>query len=132
MSLTVAWADFSFSFPFKGKIFFLTFFFVIGQNDSKAHFFTIFLTLKSMLMPKMSFSARSTVVSSKPVMTKHPKSANQFQLYALPLLRFFSQVSVFCSNTDDKGKGKAIPLQSWTGPESSRRLRLSDFKTIGT
>jgi hypothetical protein len=31
-----------------------------------------------------------------------------------------------------KGKGKAIPLQAWTGPEGSRRLRLSDFKTIGT
>jgi hypothetical protein len=28
--------------------------------------------------------------------------------------------------------GKAIPLQSWTGPERSRRLRLPDFKTIGT
>jgi len=31
-----------------------------------------------------------------------------------------------------KGKGKAIPIQAWTGPEVSRRLRLPDFKTIGT
>jgi len=31
-----------------------------------------------------------------------------------------------------KGKGKAIPLQAWTGNEGSRRLRLPDFKTIGT
>jgi len=31
-----------------------------------------------------------------------------------------------------KGKGKIIPLQAWTGPEGSRRLRLPDFKTIGT
>jgi hypothetical protein len=31
-----------------------------------------------------------------------------------------------------KGKGKAIPLQVWTGPEGFRRLRLLDFKTIGT
>ena len=31
-----------------------------------------------------------------------------------------------------KGKGKAIPLQAWTGPEGSRMLRLSDFKTIDT
>jgi hypothetical protein len=30
------------------------------------------------------------------------------------------------------GKGKAIPFQDWTGPEGSRRLRLPDFKTIGT
>jgi hypothetical protein len=29
-------------------------------------------------------------------------------------------------------KGKAIPLQAWTGPEGSRRLRLPDFRTIGT
>jgi hypothetical protein len=31
-----------------------------------------------------------------------------------------------------KDKGKAIPLQAWTGPEGSSRLRLPDFKTIGT
>jgi hypothetical protein len=31
-----------------------------------------------------------------------------------------------------KGKGKAIPLRVLTGPEGSRRLRLPDFKTIGT
>jgi hypothetical protein len=29
-------------------------------------------------------------------------------------------------------KGKAIPLQTWTGREGSRRLRLPDFKIIGT
>jgi len=29
-------------------------------------------------------------------------------------------------------KRKVIPLQAWTGPEGSRRLRLPDFKTIGT
>jgi hypothetical protein len=27
---------------------------------------------------------------------------------------------------------KAISVQTWTGPEGSRRLRLPDFKTIGT
>jgi hypothetical protein len=31
-----------------------------------------------------------------------------------------------------KSKGKAIPLQAWTGPEDSKRLRLPDLKTIGT
>jgi len=31
-----------------------------------------------------------------------------------------------------KIKGKAIPLQAWTGREASRRLRFPDFKTIGT
>ena len=28
--------------------------------------------------------------------------------------------------------GKAIPLQVWAGPEGSRRLRLPNFKTVGT
>jgi hypothetical protein len=33
---------------------------------------------------------------------------------------------------EGKGKGKEIPLQALTGPEGSSRLRLPDFKTIGT
>jgi len=28
-----------------------------------------------------------------------------------------------------KGKGKAVPLQAWTGPEGSKKLRFSDFMT---
>jgi len=32
----------------------------------------------------------------------------------------------------DLDKGKAIPLQVWTGPEGSRRMSLPEFKTIGT
>jgi hypothetical protein len=43
-------------------------------------------------------------------------------------LRQFQAVILF----PVKGKGKALPLQARTGPESSRRLRHSDFKTIGT
>jgi len=30
------------------------------------------------------------------------------------------------------GKGKAIPLEAWTGPEGSRKLSFPDFKIIGT
>jgi hypothetical protein len=30
------------------------------------------------------------------------------------------------------GKGKAIPLQAWTDPEGSRRLRLPYFRKINT
>ena len=29
-------------------------------------------------------------------------------------------------------KGKAIPLQAWTDPEGSRKMRLPDLKTVGT
>ena len=28
-----------------------------------------------------------------------------------------------------KGKGKAVPLQAWDGPEGSRKLRFPDFMT---
>jgi hypothetical protein len=31
-----------------------------------------------------------------------------------------------------KGKSKAVPLQTWSGPKDSRRLRFPDFKTIVT
>jgi len=31
-----------------------------------------------------------------------------------------------------KDRGKTITFQAWTGPEGSRKLRLPDFKTIGT
>jgi hypothetical protein len=40
------------------------------------------------------------------------------------------QIQVFCRVTPFKGK--AIPLQAWTGPEGSRKLRLPHFKTVGT
>ena len=28
-----------------------------------------------------------------------------------------------------KGKSKAVPLQAWSGPEGSRKLRFPDFMT---
>ena len=28
-----------------------------------------------------------------------------------------------------KGKGKSVPLQAWSGPEGSRKLRFPDFTT---
>jgi len=40
--------------------------------------------------------------------------------------------SLYCLRYFGLGKGKATPLQAWTGPEGSRRLRFPDFKTIGT
>jgi hypothetical protein len=39
---------------------------------------------------------------------------------------------IMCKYMVTQSGHKAIPLQAWTGPEGSRRLRLPDFKTIGT
>jgi len=30
----------------------------------------------------------------------------------------------------EQGKGKSVPIQAWTGPEGSRRLRIPDFITM--
>ena len=30
---------------------------------------------------------------------------------------------------NSKGKGKAVPLQAWSGPQGSRKLRFPDFMT---
>jgi hypothetical protein len=36
----------------------------------------------------------------------------------------FARVGKSCN-----GKGKAVPLQTWSGPEGSRKLRFPDFMT---
>jgi hypothetical protein len=35
-----------------------------------------------------------------------------------------------CSVNNNNNNNKAIPLEAWTGPEGSRRVRLPDFKTV--
>ena len=54
-----------------------------------------------------------------------------------PVFVSFDFITIFLTGVGkDKGKGKgkdkAIPLRAWTGPEGPRRVRLPDFKTIGT
>jgi hypothetical protein len=48
--------------------------------------------------------------------------------------RITTNTDKYCTQSefDIKGKGKAIPLQAWTGPEGSRKLQLPYFKKIGT
>ena len=38
-------------------------------------------------------------------------------------------LSVLSGRSWVKGKGKAVPLQAWTGPEGSRKLWFADFVT---
>jgi len=51
---------------------------------------------------------------------------------ALSLIKKENRPGSEADQSSTTSKGKAIPLQTWTGPEGSRRLRLLDFKTIGT
>jgi len=41
-------------------------------------------------------------------------------------------ITLLVTKTCNTYPKKAIPLQAWTGPEGSRRLKLLDFKTVGT
>ena len=54
----------------------------------------------------------------------HVVSLSHSSFYSLSLL-------LFRSTEISRGKGKAIPVQAWTGPEGSRRLRLPDYMTLG-
>ena len=56
-----------------------------------------------------------------------PGGSSTVHIYTLTIHR-----TTQITTEQHKGKGKAIPLQAWTGREGSRRLRLPDFKTIGT
>ena len=38
-------------------------------------------------------------------------------------------ISYMSSTYSCKGKDKAVPLQAWSGPEGSRKLRFPDFMT---
>jgi hypothetical protein len=46
--------------------------------------------------------------------------------FAITLLRSYR----LQKQTELVDKGKAIPLQAWTGPEGSRRLRLPDLRQL--
>jgi hypothetical protein len=51
-------------------------------------------------------------------------------MFCFPFCVFF--VEFHCVLFLTMHVGKAIPLQTLTGPEVSRKLRLQNFKTIGT
>jgi hypothetical protein len=50
----------------------------------------------------------------------------EVEINGIPILRYNVQHCEIIS------KSKTIPVQAWTGPRGSRRLRLPDFQTIGT
>jgi len=41
----------------------------------------------------------------------------------------FKYLGTTLMDQNPKGKGKAVPLQAWNGPEGSRKLRFSDYMT---
>jgi len=44
--------------------------------------------------------------------------------------RLFKKKSITMhGNMNVKGQGKAVPLQDWSGPEGTRKLKFPDFMT---
>ena len=60
------------------------------------------------------------MISSAPWYVSNESLHNDFEIpYVTEVIRI---------NT--KGKGKAVPLQAWSGPEGSRKLRFPDYVTM--
>jgi hypothetical protein len=62
------------------------------------------------------------------------KKANTFYvLHPLTKLCYLKALGIYFDAyyiiIKGKGKGKAVPLQTWSGPEGSRKLRFTDFMT---
>jgi hypothetical protein len=83
--------------------------------------------------------------SLNPVVSDETCADNDLDLEAVTLLQCSCESSVsrpavideradlpFVRFSYIKGRGKAISLQVLTEPEGSKRMRLPDFKTIGT
>jgi hypothetical protein len=79
--------------------------------------------------------SQRNMIIQLPSWTAYPETQNDFHFQSLCEIKViqFSGIpggSVGRKKTSRKYcKGKAIPLQAWTGPEGSRRKRLPDFKT---
>jgi len=72
------------------------------------------MSLPKRLIRRWSFSTLLvTVVAELPLLELNKHQEEQEVLNALFLL----------------GKGKAVPLQAWSGPERSRKKRFPDFIT---
>ena len=63
-----------------------------------------------------------------------------FVLYRLPFQQIYYAIiiiiitdnSFYSNDKFTTYKDKEIPVQAWTSPEGSKRLRLPDYKTVGT
>jgi len=57
------------------------------------------------------------------------ESVNQHSGLIISVERLFFNLLFHFNCVGYRGKGKAVPLQAWSGPEGSRKLRFPDFMT---
>ena len=55
-----------------------------------------------------------------------------FKLYRIAFTNIINLNKPKLYNTCSKGKGKAVPLQAWTGPEGSYEVKVPRFRDNGT
>jgi len=69
---------------------------------------------------------RSVSICYRPV----PPYLEVLLLKHMDTFRFtYTYTSTVLQVLEQTNKGKGVPLQAWTGPEGSRKLRLADFAT---
>jgi hypothetical protein len=73
---------------------------------------------------------REASIDIMPLNTPRPPSPLYLHIHCIS--SYINRYSVGIFYELVQAKAKAIPLQALTDPEGSRRLRLPDFKTIGT
>jgi hypothetical protein len=83
------------------------------------------LTVLSQGKTNLSQVNKNLSQSTVYILPRHPHITKPTQTHTL------QSINVYWTSCEVR-YGKAIPLQAWTGPEGSRRVRLPDFKTIGT
>ena len=117
---------------------FLIKFYTLGDFITRRgyHIFATLFTFKLLIV---KFHAVYTAYCNEKITNK----TNQMHYYNLILRKLIQMLTEFIPLTTKLlpqlykcsilyVKGKAIPLQAWTDPDGSRRLRISDFKTVGT
>jgi len=64
---------------------------------------------------------------------KYKKCCQKYSSVDIKVQSMFPKIALVFHRTSKyemvKKKGKAVPLQAWSGPEGSRKLRFPDFMT---
>jgi hypothetical protein len=75
------------------------------------------------------FNSHATYIG--PVLRVHCTFCSMFSCYVDPIRSGSGNRKIASQNSYVyKGKGKAVLLQAWSGPEGSRKLRFPDFMTM--
>jgi hypothetical protein len=82
----------------------------------------VYCTTATEWQPNFILTNISSITPNSGFTSPLTSSRTSFFCVTYTLLRFQTQ----------NVKGKAIPLQAWTGPDGSNRMRFPDFKTIST